>query len=68
MSSTLDDVTPSKLAVDREIEHGQVTFLAVHLQLGADRPYVLGLQRRPGADDFSLIPGNFRCRWMSVVR
>jgi hypothetical protein len=44
-SLDVDEVAPSQLAVDRKIEHRQVALLAVHLQLGSDRPYVLGLQQ-----------------------
>ena len=31
-----NDITPSQLAIDREIEHRQVALLAIQLQLGTD--------------------------------
>jgi hypothetical protein len=64
----VDDIAASQLAVDRQIEHRQIAVLAVHLELGTDRPHVLGLQRRPGADHFAFVPRNPRCRGVSVVR
>jgi len=51
-----DDVTAPELAVDGEIEHGEVTCSPLDLQLRADRPDMLGSQWRLGADQFSLIP------------
>ena len=63
-----NDITPAQLAVDCKIEHRQVAFLAVQLELSTDRPHVLGLQGRPGADHFASIPRNLSGCGMSVVR
>jgi hypothetical protein len=41
-----NDVTATKLAVDRQIEHGVVTNSAFDLELRPDRPDVFGAQRR----------------------
>jgi hypothetical protein len=41
-----DDVTAPKLAVDRQIEHGEVASAAFDLELRPNRPDVLGSQRR----------------------
>jgi hypothetical protein len=49
------DVTPPHL-LSIAIEHCQVAFLAIHLEFGTDRPYVLGLQRRLGANRFAFVP------------
>jgi hypothetical protein len=59
------NVTPPQLAVDREIEECEIACLAVHLELGADRPHVFGLQRWSGADDFPLVPRNLSRRGTS---
>jgi hypothetical protein len=45
-----------KLAVDGEIEKRKIPHFALHLQPGADRPDVLGLQGRFRADDLALVP------------
>jgi hypothetical protein len=44
-----DDITASELAVDGEIEHGEIACSTLDLQLGADRPDMLGSQWRLGA-------------------
>jgi hypothetical protein len=41
-----DDVTAPKLAVDRQIEHGEIASAAFDLELRPNRPNVLGSQRR----------------------
>jgi len=64
----VDHITPAQLAVDCKIEHRQVAFLAVQLEFGADRPHVLGLQGRPGAYDFALVPRNVNGRGTSGDR
>jgi hypothetical protein len=51
-----DHVTASKLAIDSEIEHGKVACSPFNLQLGPDRPDVLGTQGRLRADQLALIP------------
>jgi hypothetical protein len=37
-----DDITTAKLAVDRQIEHGEVASAAFDLEFRPDRPDVLG--------------------------
>jgi hypothetical protein len=39
-----DDITAAKLAVDRQIEHGEVASAAFDLEFRPDRPDVLGSQ------------------------
>ena len=41
-----DDVTATKLAVDRQIEHGKVASVAFDLEFSSDRPDEFGSQRR----------------------
>jgi len=41
-----DDITTTKLAIDCQVEHGQVASAALYLELCPDRPNVLGSQRR----------------------
>src|SRR5580692_2579471 len=41
-----DNITATKLAVDRQIEHREVASAALDLELCPDRPAVLGSQRR----------------------
>src|SRR5260221_6416638 len=52
----VDDVTTSELAIDSEIEHGEVACASLDLQLGPDRPDMLGSQRGLGPEQFTLIP------------
>jgi hypothetical protein len=51
-----DDVTATKFAVDRQIEHGKVASVAFDLKLRPDRPDVLGSQWRLRSRQLSLIP------------
>src|ERR1700692_3516827 len=51
-----DDVTAAKLAVDRQIEHGEVASSAFDLELCPDRPDVLGSQRRLRSRKLALVP------------
>jgi hypothetical protein len=51
-----DNITSSELAIDGEIEHREIARSALYLQLGPDRPNMLGPQRRFGAHQLSLIP------------
>jgi len=51
-----DDVTATKLAVDRQIEHCKVASAAFDLKLRPDRPDVLGSQWRLRSRKLSLIP------------
>src|SRR5579859_3904368 len=41
-----DDITTTKLAIDCQVEHGQIASAALYLELRPDRPDVLGSQRR----------------------
>ena len=41
-----DNVTASKLAIDRQVEEGEIARLALHLKLSPDRPNVARSQRR----------------------
>ena len=52
-----DEVTPSQLAVDREVEHGEVAHSVSVLQMDADGPDVFGLERRLLANQLPLVPG-----------
>jgi hypothetical protein len=49
-------IAAPKFAVDSEIEQRKIAYLALHLQPGADRPDVLGLQGRFRANELALIP------------
>jgi hypothetical protein len=40
-----DDITAAKLAVDCQVEHGEVASAAFDLELRSDRPDVFGSQR-----------------------
>src|SRR5450631_2534762 len=51
-----DDVTAAKLAVDRQIEHGEVASSAFDLELCPGRPDVLGSQWRLRSRQFALVP------------
>jgi len=52
-----DDVAASELAIDGEIEHGQVACSPCDLQFGSDRPDVLRPKRRLGTNQLVFIPG-----------
>jgi hypothetical protein len=63
-----DDIAAAQLAVDSEIEHRQIAHAPVHLELGADRPNVLGPQWRLRANQLAPIPGRPSQRFgMSVL-
>jgi hypothetical protein len=57
-------ITPSKLAVDCEIEHGEVANAAFNLELRPDRPDVFWSQRRLCPGQLALVPRQpfMRCR------
>ena len=40
--ATKPDITAAELAVDRHVEHGNVSYPIVDLELGPDGAYVLG--------------------------
>jgi hypothetical protein len=52
-----DDIATSQLAVDGQIEHGQITRSLVDLELGPDRPDVFLPQRRLGSNQLPFVPG-----------
>ncbi len=51
-----DDVATAQLAVDRQVEEGQIPLLALDLQLGPDRPHVARAQRWLSTDELALVP------------
>ena len=51
-----DHIAAGQLAVDGQIEHGQIAGALLHLKLGPDRPNVLGSQRGLRADQFPFVP------------
>jgi hypothetical protein len=51
-------IAAAELAVDGQIEHGEVTDPALDHQLGSDRPNVLWPQRRLGSDQLAFVPGH----------
>src|SRR5262249_20698226 len=66
-----DNVAAPELAVDCEIEQGQITGLTLHLKLCPDGPDVLRPERRFRASQLALIPRDPLCsgldRVLSVV-
>ena len=54
----LDEVAATKLAVDRDVERGEVADMAVVLKSGPDGPDVLGPEGRLRADDPAAVPGH----------
>jgi hypothetical protein len=53
----VDDIAPSQLAIDREIEHREVAHSPLDLQFCADGPNVFRSERRFRAGQFALVPG-----------
>src|SRR6516165_8903705 len=51
-----NNITAAKLAVDRQIEHGEVASAAFDLEFGPDRPDVSGSQRWLCPGQPSLVP------------
>src|SRR5206468_12075429 len=51
-----DDITATKLAVDCQIEHGEIASTALDLELCPDRPDVFGSQRGLCPGQLSLVP------------
>jgi hypothetical protein len=52
----LDEVAAAQLAIDREVEEGEVSRPSLTLQMKADRPNLLGLQSQLGAYEMVFIP------------
>ncbi len=49
-------IATAQLAIDSEIEQGQVSLAVSHLELGADRPDVFWPERRLGSGHLALVP------------
>jgi len=62
-----DDIAPTQLAIDRQIEHRQIARTSLYLQLGADRPYVLRSQRGLGTDQLAFVPSNALRRGWDMI-
>lgn len=45
-NAELREIAAAQLAIDRQVEYGEIAYLTSALQGEADRPYVLGLERR----------------------
>ena len=56
-----DEIAATQLAVDRQVEHGQVTNRMGVLKVDADGPDVLRLERWLLADEFAFVPGFAAC-------
>jgi hypothetical protein len=50
-----DDITAAKLAVDGQIEHGEVASAAFDLEFRPDRPNMFGSQRRLGSGQLAFV-------------
>ena len=51
-----DNVATAQLAVDRQVEEGEIPFLPLDLQLRPDRPDVAWPQGRLGTDELAFVP------------
>lgn len=51
-----DEVAAAKLAVDAQVEQGELAHPALHLETDAQRPDVLELERRLLPDELPLVP------------
>ena len=61
-----DHITSTKLAVDCQIEHGQIASAALDLKFRPDRPDVLRAERRLRPGQLSLVPRHSLGRWDSI--
>jgi len=52
-----NEVAAPELAIDGKIEHGEIARPPLDLELGADRPNVLGSERGFRTNQFALVPG-----------
>ena len=55
-----DDIASAQFAVDGEIEHRQIAGPSFDLQLGSDRPNMLGPEGRLRSDQLALVPWDAR--------
>jgi hypothetical protein len=55
-----DDIAAAQLAVDRQVEHREVTCSSLDVEPRSDRPNVLRPERGLCADQLALVPGNTR--------
>ena len=53
----IHQIAATQLAVDRQVEHGQVANLVFILEVDSDGPDVLGLEWRLLADQLAFVPG-----------
>lgn len=51
-----NEVAPTKLAVDAEVEEREFAYSVLHLKTNSKRPDVLDLERSLLADDLALVP------------
>src|ERR1700738_259894 len=63
-----DDVTAAQIAVDRQIEHGEVPSAGFDLEFSPDRPDVFRSQRRLCSGHLALIPGHSLMRRGSRIQ
>jgi hypothetical protein len=61
-----DDIAAAEFAVDREIEHRQVTRSSRNLQFGSDRPHVLRSEWWYCTGQFALVP-RFAARSLDLL-
>jgi hypothetical protein len=64
-----DDIAAAKLAIDRQVKQGEVTYSPLHEQSGSNRPNVLWSQGRSRPDQLAFVPrhaGVGRCA-ISIV-
>jgi hypothetical protein len=57
LDAKCDDIAAPQLAVDRQIEHCQVSRPPLNLQSGTDRPYMFRPQWWLLADELAFVPG-----------
>ena len=57
LDAEIDEVAATQLAVDREVEHCQVSNLMRVLKVNLDGPDVLRLKRRLLTNQFAFVPG-----------
>lgn len=63
-NTQIDEVATPELAIDRKVEHGQVSNLMRALKLNSDCPDVLRFQRRFLTDQLAFVPGFLVLWWL----